>query len=59
MVEIVEINERNPPYDCPYYYSNWNSDDYCKLHDDYCQYDEFTGCEIYNEIFGIHKGEGG
>lgn len=48
-------NNRNPPYDCPYFYSNWNSDEYCKLYEDYCQYDEFIGCQEYNDMMG--KGE--
>lgn len=50
-----EKNKRNPPYDCPYFYSNWNSDEYCKLYEDYCGYDEFTGCQEYNDMMG--KGE--
>ena len=43
----------NPPYDCPYYYSNWNCDECCKETDDYCNYDYCVGCETYNRIFGI------
>ena len=57
--EIKEVDEnRNPPYDCPHYFSNWNSDDCCKLIDgDYCSYDEYNKCEDYNDIFGIKNEE--
>jgi len=44
----------HPPYDCPYYFNNWNMDECCNLTDgDYCQFCEFTGCPEYNELFGI------
>ena len=50
--QIIKM-KLNPPHDCPFYYNNWNCDDYCKDSDSYCSFDEFTGCPIYNEIFGI------
>ena len=44
----------NPPYDCPYYFSNWDGEDSCKLNDgDYCSFDAYTGCPEYNSICGI------
>ena len=50
--KILNPNHVKAPYDCPYYYNNWNCDDMCKDIDDYCQYDEFTGCPEYNDISG-------
>ena len=51
----IEKLDLHPPYDCPYYFSNWNCDDSCKYHNgDYCMFSEFTGCPIYNELFGIN-----
>jgi len=47
----------NPPYDCPNYFNNWNCDDSCKEFDGDCEFDEFTGCPTYNDIFGIHVGD--